>query len=87
MKLSKEQKPIRFVLPAGWACYLTNDDATGYGDKELSEIENFLNTQSSAKDGLHCVGCGELAWFAIRNDANSLGGEVKVFSFIKITEQ
>lgn len=81
------KKTIKFILPAYWACYLINGDATGYEAEELSEIENFLNAHSAGNNRLYCVGCGELEWFAIHNDANSLGGEVRVFSFINTTEQ
>ena len=65
-----------YTLPAYWACYLINGDASGYTDEEIAEIDAFCSGKG------FCVGCSDdTVEFAWRNDANKLGGSTKEFYF------
>ena len=61
----------RYTLPAYWASYLINNDATGLEEGEQETIDTFL-----VREGIAFVhDCGEPS-FAHCNDATSLGGDV-----------
>lgn len=65
------------TLPAHWAPYLINGDATGLDDSDEKECDAYME-----REGLPApVDCGE-AYFAWRNDANRLGGDVCEFTFL-----
>lgn len=66
-----------YVLPSYWAPYLINGDASDMTDVEMAEIERFI----SARNVGPCVGCGSDHWFAHRNDAGTLAGDVCRFDF------
>jgi hypothetical protein len=68
---------LKFVLPAHWASYLINADATGYTDDEIFEMDAFV-----LRNGLgFCTNVSEESWFHYRNDANNLGADVAEFTF------
>ena len=62
---------ILYSLPAYWACYLINGDATGLDDGEQETIDQWLKGENSP----WFVDVGESS-FSWRNDATSLGGDV-----------
>jgi len=73
---------IEYKLPAYWACYLINGDATGFditntpddpdaGTREQLEIDQWLESEGNP----HFVDCGE-QYFSWSNEATSLGGDV-----------
>ena len=65
-----------YTLPAYWASYLINGDASGYSDEEIAEIDDFRAGKG------RCEGCSdETEEFSWRNDANKLGGMVTEFYF------
>lgn len=72
-------KPITYTLPAYWACYLINGDATGLVDGEQEQIDSFLK-----REGLPApVSCSDEQWFARDNDAcTGLGGDVMNYTFL-----
>ena len=70
----KKIQIIRYKLPAYWACYIFNGDATGLEDGEQEEIDSFIERESSPFP-IHFVDCGE-PYFSRINDANNLGGDV-----------
>jgi len=65
------------TLPAYWASYLINADASGMEDNEVQEIEYYLE-----REGLGAPVDCEMTGFAWINDANSLGGDVADYTFI-----
>ena len=66
-----------YTLPAYWASYLINGDASGNSDDDIAEIDAFCyaNGLGWASD------CTNLNEFAPSNDANSVGGAVMDFTF------
>jgi len=69
-----------YILPAYWASGLINDDYSGYQSEEIAQIEHFLK----ANDVKQCIDADvENSYFAHSNDANRMGGDVCVFTFIK----
>jgi len=71
---TQEIKTIEYKLPAHWASYLFNNDASGLEDGEQEEIDSFIERESSPFP-IHFVDCGE-SYFSRSNDANSMGGDV-----------
>ena len=68
-----------YKLPAYWASYLINGDASGYTDDEIAEIDRFCAGKG------RCEGCSdETEEFSWRNDANKLGGMVTEFYFERV---
>ena len=65
------------TLPAYWAPYLINGDATGMEWEEVQEVEDFLEREGLASP----VDC-EFTGFSWMNDANAVGGDVADFTFI-----
>ena len=68
-----------FALPAYWAPYLANGDASGISDHERSTVDAFLSENGLTAH--QCVGVGE-SRFAWANDANNMGGDVADYSFV-----
>lgn len=66
-----------YTLPAHWAGYLINGDATGLSDEEQAECDAWLARERPG----YCVGENGEPEFARANDANSLGCDVVVFTF------
>lgn len=67
-----------YTLPVYWATALVNDDWSGMSDDDERECREWLaRTQPG-----YCVGVSEETWFAWRNDATTLGGDVAEYSFI-----
>jgi hypothetical protein len=77
-ELHGEMNSAEFVLPATWAGYLINGDATGYSDEEIKEIDDFCDSHELG----FCTGVSDDTWFAHKNDANSLGSDVATFTFM-----
>lgn len=71
-------KPEIYNLPEDWAPYLINDDTSAMTDKEIEEVNLFL--ESNKLDMPVC--CSEVPEFKWRNDANSLGGNVLEYTFL-----
>lgn len=65
------------TLPAHWAPYLINGDATGMDDSEQAECDAYMEQERLPAP----VGCGE-SYFSWRNDANGLGADVCEFTFL-----
>ena len=74
-----EIETAEYVLPAYWASYLINGDASGLEDDEQAEIDQWLDR---GQPGC-CVDCGE-SEFSWRNDATGLCGDVATFVFHKL---
>jgi hypothetical protein len=68
-----------YQLPTYWASYLINGDASGLNEDEERQINEWLEKNQPG----HCVNVGEEHWFASRNDANWIGGDVAVFTFMR----
>ena len=73
---------IIYRLPAYWASYLINGDATGFdyhntpddpnaGDRYQAEVDAWLESEGNP----WVVDCGP-SHFSWRNDANNMGGDV-----------
>tara|TARA_Y100001938_G_C7920442_1_gene344213 strand:- start:11 stop:643 length:633 start_codon:yes stop_codon:yes gene_type:complete len=62
---------IIYTLPAYWACYLINGDASGLEDDEIEAVDSFLRREESP----WFVDVGE-SYFSHRNDATRLAGDV-----------
>ena len=65
---------LEYTLPAYWASYLINGDASGLKDGEQAAIDAFISKESKPRP-IYFVDVGE-SYFARSNDANSLGGDV-----------
>ena len=62
---------LTFILPMYWASYLINGDASGLMDGEQELIDAWTETEGSP----WFVDVGA-SYFAHRNDATNLGGDV-----------
>jgi hypothetical protein len=82
VKMNKNVKQIEvrsYTLPASWASYLINGDATGLGVEEEGRIDNFLASQRLD----YAVSCTEEARFSRQNDAHTgLADDVLDYSFL-----
>jgi hypothetical protein len=72
-----EESHVILTLPAYYASYLINDDASGLTDVEQSAVDKFI----LESDVGGCVGCSDDSWFAGSNDLGNLGGDVMEFYF------
>lgn len=69
-------KTITYTLPAYWASYLINGDASGLDDGEQAVIDAWL-----AKEGYpNIVSCGDESYFSRYNDAGTLAGDVMEYT-------
>lgn len=66
-----------FLLPAHWASYLINGDATGYGDAELAEIDEWETMNAPGP----CIGCADFVDFCWGGDDGLVGAERTTFTF------
>ena len=74
-----EKEAVVYTLPAYWASYLINGDASGMPASDLQACHAFLES--------HClpmpVSCSDESWFSWTNDSgNGLGGDVLEFTFL-----
>jgi hypothetical protein len=76
LKTNKHMNTETYILPAYWASYLINGDASGLSDDEQAECDAWTDTNL----GGNCVDVGE-PYFAHRNDAGTLAGDVAEFTF------
>lgn len=73
------------TLPAYWAPYLMNGDATGYDGDEIREMRDFMKNRPYLGEAL---GCSENPEYKTRNDANNFGCDCLDFSFpVKLYEK
>jgi len=68
-------KTESYILPQHWACFLFNDDYSGYIDEDLKEIEDFCKGLGP------CIDMTDENEFSWTNNANNLGGAVATFHF------
>lgn len=78
MKTSTRLESITYTLPAYWASYLINCDASGISSEDKVECDAFLK----ANDLPLPVSCSDESWFSWHNDATNLGGDVMDFTFL-----
>ena len=65
------------ILPAHWACPLINGDYSGLDVGEEHDVDDFIDSEPTLRE---CLAVGEV-YFARRNDANNLAGDVAEFTF------
>jgi hypothetical protein len=70
-------KLVTYTLPAYWASYLINGDASGLDDGEQQQIDRWMRNNRPG----YPLDCGEESWFAHSNDATNLGDDVMEFTF------
>jgi hypothetical protein len=80
-KYGKKIRTITYTLFEHWASALISGDWSGYTDKEEAEIKAFIADKGS------CIDVSEERWFAHKNDASNLGGDVKKYFFTVPTKQ
>lgn len=68
---------FKYRLPAYWASYLINNDASGLEPGEREQIDAWLEKQDLPKP----VDVGE-AHFSWSNDATDLGGDTATYTFL-----
>lgn len=62
-------EPVTYTLPAYWASYLINGDASGISDNDRNQCDAFL-----AREGLPGpVSCSDESWFSCATLAQNLG--------------
>jgi hypothetical protein len=72
-----EESHVILTLPAHYASYLINCDASGLTDDEQIAIDKFI---LDSDVGL-CVGCSDESWFASSSDMGNMGADVCEFYF------
>jgi hypothetical protein len=65
-----------FILPAHFASFLVNGDASSLSMDDVDEIELF----KAKRNLLDCINWSE-QYFSWRNDLNAFGGDVMEFTF------
>lgn len=79
MTTKRAVKSRTFILPAYWASYLVNGDASGIDPGEREQVDGFISRNGLRLSGF--VSCGD-SYFARSNDAgNGLAGEVCEFTY------
>lgn len=68
-------KTLTYILPAYWASYLINGDASGLEDSERAVVDSFMVNEGNP----NIVDCGE-PYFSRRNDATLLAGDVCIYT-------
>ena len=63
---------VTYTLPAYWASYLINGDASGIGDDDKRAADKFISDNSLPAP----VSCSDESWFDHSNDAGTLAGDV-----------
>jgi hypothetical protein len=77
---------VSYRLPAYWASYLINGDASGLSDGEAREVDDCLEwIERDAGGTAVCVDCGDEADFERGNDWNGIGGATACFTFHVLT--
>jgi hypothetical protein len=71
-----EFEVVEYTLPIYWASYLINGDASGLGDGEQEEIDEWVEREGNPE----FVDVGEETWFARYNDATNMGGDVATYT-------
>ena len=74
----KQIETTAFRLPAYWASYLINGDASGLEDEDQADCDAFL---ASVPEWRACDCEGE-SFFAGSNDAGTLAGDCLDYTFI-----
>lgn len=69
---------LNYILPAHWASYLINNDASGLDGSEISDCDFFLTTYGLPK----ASSCTEEPYFCKQNDARTLPCNVLEFTFL-----
>jgi hypothetical protein len=70
-------KTEEFLLPAHWAPYLINGDASGYTDDELADIDEWCTACAPGP----CLGVADDVEFCWRGDDSTLGADRAVYTF------
>lgn len=68
-----------FILPAYWASYLINNDASGISTEDKHLADKFLTENSFPSP----VSCSDESYFSWDNDADTgVGGDVLEYTFL-----
>jgi len=67
-----------YTLPAYWASYLINGDASGLDEAEKAHCDTYLSEQGLSRRLF--TDCGE-QFFSSRSDAGGLAGDVCLFTY------
>jgi len=81
--MTTKQITLRFFdLPAHWAVYLINGDASGYDDAEIRTIDGWVERQLDTYPVFECMDVGETSYFTRYYDAPDVGAcDVARFTF------
>lgn len=72
-------QPVSYTLPAYWASYLINGDASGIDDSDKAAADRF----HAAHNLPGPVGCSDESWFAHWNDSdNGPAGDVLEYTYL-----
>lgn len=63
----------QYDLPAYWASYLINDDASGFDDDDIAVIDLWMGDFSPKPDYVDCVDVSDNVGFMHRHDASKWG--------------
>lgn len=78
MKVEKAMKTQSFILPAYWASYLINGDASGISDDDKACCDRFIESRKLGA----ALACSDESWFSHTNDSgNGLAGDVLEYTF------
>lgn len=75
---AQTMKALTYTLPAYWASYLINDDASGLEPGEQATVDAWLAKMSLPMP----ASCSEESHFSKHNDAGQLAGEVLDYTFL-----
>jgi hypothetical protein len=75
-------KTVTYILPAYWASALVNADSSGLSDDDEKELNAWHEKALKRHGTLHCTCPDGEPYFASRNDAGTLAGDVLEYTFI-----
>lgn len=68
-----------YILPAHWASYLINNDASGIDEFDQQAADSFLHSHKLGSP----VSCSDETYFSRSNDATDYGGVVLEYTFLR----
>jgi hypothetical protein len=79
----QDMRCVQFDLPACWASYLIDGDASGLEPAELHAVDQFL-ADKVYPAGLVCTGVGADTWHGLSRDVHCLYGELAEYTFCEV---
>lgn len=71
-----------YTLPAYWASYLINGDASGLSPDDKANADSFLQRNALHRDNF--IDCGEEFFSSRSDDSRSLAGDMCLYTYLPL---